>query len=120
MTSYYDVRKFSFLNDTGATIPPFACLHVTGAILDGTEEYLAIKKPDAETERLQSRSVLAFNLDLPVENGQHGACVLSMPGQVLIDDTAGTAHDRSNRSIRLGGSAMGELARGHESWKLRI
>lgn len=90
MDSIAERRPFSFVNSTGAAIPPFACMGITSAVATSTEIKLSIKKPDADIERLQCRAMLAFNLDRPVADGEESVCSLVMPGQVLVDESFGS------------------------------
>ena len=87
------LRIFSFLNDTGETIPAFACMALKpdargdhAATDRNSDMVLSIRKPTAEDALAQDAARIVFNRETPVPNGAYGRCVMSYPALARVDD----------------------------------
>jgi hypothetical protein len=91
------LRTFSFLNDTGETIPPFACM-ITVAVSGSADKRAAtnrdndmvfkVRKATTQDATDQNAGRCIFNLETPVPNGAYGRCTLSFPCMALCSATA--------------------------------
>jgi hypothetical protein len=91
------LRTFAFLNETGETVPPFACMitsEVTGTSSkeaatnrDG-DLVLKIRKATSQDAADQNAGRVVFNCETPVPTGGYGRCTLSFPAIALVDDGA--------------------------------
>lgn len=100
------LRTFAFLNDTGETVPPFACM-ITVAVAGTSDRRAAtdrdgdmvfrIRKATSQDAIDQNAGRCVFNLETPVPDGAYGRCTLSFPclalcgtaGALVIGETVG-------------------------------
>lgn len=87
---------FSFSNETGEEIPPYACMIL---LPDATNKIAAVDTPDNDSDIVfkvrkctsedasqQIPSRVVFNLDEPVESGGFGKCTAAFPCRAIVDD----------------------------------
>lgn len=107
MTFIDQLRVFSFKNETGEEIPPFACMVITGATVDNAEIVFSIRKPTQADEDLQEPAAILFNSIQPVPDDEFGVGHRDFPLQALVDQpssdhAAGTKLGPINGSWMLG------------------
>ncbi|MFN9110317.1 MAG: hypothetical protein ACK5XN_09635 [Bacteroidota bacterium] len=87
---------YSFSNETGEEIPPYACMIL---LPDATNKIAAVDTPDNDSDIVfkvrkctsedasqQIPSRVVFNLDEPVESGGFGKCTAAFPCRAIVDD----------------------------------
>lgn len=95
-----------FRNDSGATVPAYGIMKITGAISINDQLVLTCDKPDAND--LDNPAAFVFNSQSAVANGVYGKCVIRPPALALFDATAGTT------------SVGGEVGPESASWYLSV
>lgn len=80
----YDLRLRleNFTNNSGETIPAYGCIKITGS----TNGVFSATKPDGLCER----TIIAFNGEKPVPNGESGLCSQDFPTFAMYDPADGT------------------------------
>ena len=77
-----------FRNDSGETVPPFACLQVTGAVDSDGRNYLTASKP---TDATSEAGAYVFNGFHEVLTGEYGVCQPHGVVRAISDDHGGDA-----------------------------
>jgi hypothetical protein len=77
-------------NDTGETIPPFACLQVTGTVEAGGQNYITVDKPVDDTGEAGK---YLFNGIAPIEIGGYGIAHDGPVVRMLTEGTTVTCGD---------------------------
>lgn len=75
MTWYGNTRGIPFLNDSGETVPPFACMAITSATTSKNEIVITIRKPTT-ADIAAGPGKLVFNGEVEVPDGQGGFAIL--------------------------------------------
>lgn len=65
-----------FVNQSGETIPPFACMAISGSSLEQNEVVLAVRKPEDADLYLPGAGIFVFNDETEVEDSQGGFAIL--------------------------------------------
>lgn len=96
------LRTFAFLNETGETVPPFACMITVDVTGTSSKEaatnrdgdlVFKIRKAIAQDAIDQNSGRVIFNCETPVPTGSYGRCTLSYPAIALIADAGAIIGD---------------------------
>ena len=78
------LRTFEFKNTTGETIPPFACMIITGSTEEENELVFTVRKTTSSDASAQQYAAVAFNTGQAVPNGNNARCTLTYPALALV------------------------------------
>ena len=85
-----DIPTRPFFNNSGEAIPQFACMQISGSILEKNDSALVAQKPDASSVNYDY-SRFAFNTGAIVPAGGYGSCQLWYPALAVIDGAVSLA-----------------------------